>query len=139
VLLGLIVVLVMGGLAVAGCGGGGGSDEQAKAAVQGSLAKIDATVQDMTAKGVSGALTVAEIKAARDAMKPEISTIVENGKNIEGVDVGKVESAWSDLDKAVTELPDSATLAEAGAVLLTKVQPLTAALGEVKAVVTPTS
>ena len=49
------------------------------------------------------------------------------------------EKAWTDLDGAVTALPDSATLMDAAGVLMTKVGPLTAGLAQIKALVTPTT
>jgi hypothetical protein len=140
VLLGLVVVLALGALAVAGCGGGtSSSDASAVAAVQASLTKIDAAVADLTTKGTSGALTVAGIKAARDSLKTDVQTVIDQGKKIKGADVSKIQTAWNDLNAAVTALPDSATLMDAAAVLLTKVSPLTSALAELKALITPST
>lgn len=139
VLLGLVVVLALGALGVAGCGGGGTSDADAKAAVLAGLAKIDAAIADMTAKGTSGSLTVTDIKATRDALKADVQSVIDNAKKIKNADVSKVQTAWTDLNNAVTALPDNATLVEAAGVLLTKVAPLTSALAELKALVTPTT
>ena len=139
VLLGLVLVLALAALAVAGCGGGGSSDTAAKAAVQASLAKINAAIVDMTAKGTAGSLTVAQIKATRDSIKPEIQSVIDNGKKIAGVDVGAIQKAWSDLDTAVTALPDTATLVDAAGVLITKVGPLQAALTAIQKMVTPST
>ena len=138
-LLGLVVVLALGALGVAGCGGGGTSDADAKAAVLAGLAKIDAAIADMTAKGTSGSLTVTDIKATRDALKADVQSVIDNAKKIKNADVSKVQTAWTDLNNAVTALPDNATLVEAAGVLLTKVAPLTSALAELKALVTPTT
>lgn len=138
VLLGLIVVLAIAAVAVAGCGGGG-TDADAAAAVQASLVKINAAIADMTAKGTAGTLTVADIKASRDSLKPEVQSVIDNGKKIEGADVDAVQKAWTDLDTAVTALPESATLMEAAGILMTKVTPLTTALSAVAAKVTPTT
>ena len=137
VLLGLVVVLALAALTVAGCGGSSSSDADAKAAAQASLAKIDAAIADMTAKGTSGALTVAGIKATRDSLKGDVQTVIDSAKKIKGADVSAAEKAWADLDAAVTALPDSATLMDAAGVLLTKVGPLTAALAQIKTLVTP--
>jgi hypothetical protein len=139
VIVGLIVALVLGALALTGCGGGGGDEEAAKAAVVAGLAKIDTVVADLTQKGTSGALTVADIKAARDSMKAEFQSILDNAKKIKGADVSKAETAWTDLDAAITALPDNATLMDAAGVLMTKVPGLTSALADLKALVTPTS
>ncbi len=139
VLLGLVVVLALAAVAVAGCGGGGTSDADAKAAVQAGLAKIDTAIADLTAKGTSGALTVAGIKATRDSLKSDVQSVIDNAKKIKGADVSAAEKAWTDLDSAVTALPDSATLMDAAGVLMTKVGPLTAALAQIKALVTPTT
>ena len=139
VLLGLVVVLALAAVAVAGCGGGGTSDATAKAAVQASLVKINAAIADMTAKGTAGTLTVAQIKSTRDTLKPDIQSVIDNGKNIKGADVGAVQKAWTDLDTAVTALPDTATLMDAAGVLLTKVTPLTTALKAVGDLATATT
>jgi hypothetical protein len=140
VLLGLVVVLALGVVAVAGCGGGtSSSDAAAKATVVAGLAKINTAVADLTAKGTSGSLTVAGIKAARDSLKPDVQSVIDAAKNIKGADVSKIQQAWTDLDSAVTALPDSATLMDAAAVLLTKVAPLTSALAELQKLVSPSS
>jgi hypothetical protein len=138
VLLVLIVVVALSVLAMVGCGGGG-TDEAAVTTVQGNLAKIDAAIADLTAQGTAGTLTVAGIKAARDSLKPEVESVIENGKNIEGADTEAVQKAWTDLDAAVTALPDTATLMDAAGVLLTKVAPLTAALDQIRSVATTTT
>lgn len=138
VLLVMIVVVALSALAVAGCGGGG-TDTAAVSAVQASLGKIDTAIKDLTAKGTAGTLTVADIKSARDSLKPEVQSVIDNGKKVEGADTDTVQKAWTDLDSAVTALPDTATLMEAAGVLMTKVSPLTAALDTVRALVTPTT
>jgi hypothetical protein len=138
VLLGLVVVLLIAGLAAAGCGGSS-TDPAAVAAVQASAAKVDAAIKDLTAQGTTGALTVAGIKTARDGLKPEVQSIIDNGKKIKGADTAAVQKAWTDLDAAVTALPDTATLMDAAGVLMTKVTPLKAAIAAVTALVTPTS
>jgi len=139
VLLGLVVVLALAALGLAGCGGSSGTDATAVAAVQASLAKINAAVKDMTDKGTAGTLTVADIKAARDSLKPEVQSVIDNGKKIKGADTAAVQKAWTDLDAAVTGLPATGTLADAAPVLLTKIGPLTAALGAIGTLVTPTT
>lgn len=136
VLLGLIVVLALASLALAGCGGEE-TDTAAVAAVQTSLGKIDTAIADLTAKGTDGTLTVAAIKSARDALKAEVQSVIDNGKKIKDADTAAVEKAWTDLDAAVSALPDSATLMDAAGVLMTKVTPLTTALNAIKTVVTP--
>jgi outer membrane lipoprotein-sorting protein len=139
VLLGLVVVLALAAVAVAGCGGSSSSDATAVAAVQASLTKINAAVADMTAKGTAGTLTVADIKAARDSLKPEVQSVIDNGKKVKGADTAAVQKAWTDLDSAVTALPATATLMDAAGVLMTKITPLTSALGAIGTLVTPTT
>ena len=139
-LLGLVVVLALAAVAVAGCGGGGGAARiAAKAAVVAGLAKIDAAIADMTAKGTDGSLTVAGIKATRDSLKADVQSVIDSAKKIKGADVSAAEKAWTDLDAAVTALPDTATLIDAAGVLLTKVAPLTTALAKIKTLVTPST
>jgi hypothetical protein len=134
----VIVVVALSALAVVGCGGGG-TDTAAVAAVQASLGKIDTAIKDMTAKGTAGTLTVADIKTTRDALKTDVQSVIDNGKKIEGADTAAVEKAWTDLDAAVTALPDTATLMDAAGVLMTKVSPLTASLDKIRALVTATT
>ncbi len=138
VLLVLVVVLAVSAIAVVGCGGGG-TDSAAVSAVQASMTKVTAAIKDMTAKGVAGTLTVKDIKSTRDTLKPEVQSIIDNGKKIKGADTSAVQKAWTDLDTAVTGLSDSATLQEAGALLFSKVAPLTAALDAIGKLVTPAS
>jgi hypothetical protein len=139
VLLGLIVVLALAAVAVAGCGGGSSTDATAVAAVQASLGKIDTAIADLTAKGTAGTLTVADIKVVRDSLKPEVQSVIDNGKKVKGADTAAVQKAWTDLDAAVTALPDTATLMDAAGVLMTKVTPLTTALKAIGTLVTPTT
>jgi hypothetical protein len=138
VLLVLVVVLALAALAVAGCGGSS-TDPAAVSAVQGSLAKINAAIADLTTKGTNGSLTAADVKAARDTLKPEIQSVIDNSKKIKGADTAALQKAWNDLDSAVTGLSASATLPEIGGILLSKVTPLTAALAAIGKLVTPTS
>ena len=105
-----------------------------------SLAKIDTAIADLTAKGTSGALTVAGIKATRDSLKADVQTVIDNGQEDQRARTcprprrpGPISTA------AVTALPDSATLMDAAGVLMTKVGPLTAGLAQIKALVTPTT
>ena len=138
VLLVLVIALALATVAVAGCGGAS-TDPAAVSAVQASLVKINAAVADMTAKGTSGQLTTADIKAARDTLKPEVQSVIDNGKKIKGADTAAVQKAWTDLDTAISGLSDSATLPEIGGILLSKVTPLTTALAAIGKLVTPTS
>jgi hypothetical protein len=134
----LIVVVALSAFAVVGCGGGG-TDTAAVAAVQASLGKIDTAIKDLTAKGTAGTLTVADIKTTRDALKTDVQSVIDNGKKIKGADTDTVQKAWTDLDAAVTALPETATLMDAAGVLMTKVSPLTAALDKIRALVTATT
>ena len=138
VLLGLVVILALAALGLAGCGGSS-TDATAVAAVQASLAKVDAAVKDLTAKGTAGTLTVAEIKTTRDTLKPDVQSVIDNGAKIKGADTAAVQKAWTELDAAVTALPATATLMDAAPVLMTKISPLTAALGAIGTLVTPTT
>lgn len=139
VFFGLVVVLALGTVALVGCGGGDDSDVAAKAAVVASLAKIDTAIADMTTKGTNGSLTVADIKATRDSLKTDVQTVIDSAKKIKGADVSAAEKAWTELDAAVTALPETATLMDAAGVLMTKVGPLVAGLAKIKALVTPST
>ncbi len=133
-LLGLAVLLALGVTAAVGCGG---SDEQAKADLAAAIAPIEAAIADLTAKGTSGSLDVAGIKAARDAMKDKWQAVIDAAKKVKGADVKAAEQAWNDLDAAVTALPDTATLMDAAGVLMSKVPAFTKVLSDLKALTQP--
>jgi hypothetical protein len=126
----VLLVVVLLGAVLAGCGG---SDEKAKADLAAAITPIEAAIADLTAKGTSGALDVAGIKAARDEMKSKWQAVIDAAKKVKGADVKAAEQAWNDLDAAVTALPDTATLMDAAGVLMTKVPAFTKVLSDLKA------
>ena len=132
-LLGLAIVLLVATFAVVACGGD--SDAEAKAALKEALTKVEASVAELTAKGIN--LTVADVKAARDAMKPQWQTVVESAKGIKGADIAKAEKAWTDLDAAVSSIPDDATIIEAGQIVMVQLPAFMAVEGELKQLVEP--
>ncbi|MBC7294205.1 MAG: hypothetical protein H5T84_08940 [Thermoleophilia bacterium] len=133
VLLGFIVILIFGLVAAAvGCGS---SDKEAKAAVLAALDKFEASVAKFQQLGPQS--TVADIKKARDEMAPVWNEVVTAAKKLKDVDVNKLETAWKDVDAAVTAIPDDATLVQAAGMIMPKVQALLAAEQELRTKVAP--
>ncbi len=124
------VALVLG---LALMGGACGSDEDAKAELRAALDKVDQSVAQFQDMGLSS--TVPEIKAARDEVASVWDEVVVAAAKVDGVDVEKVEQAWTDLDTAVSAVPDDAGIMEAAGVL-GPVQNLLNVVAELRTLVT---
>jgi hypothetical protein len=132
-LLALVVALAVAAFAVVGCGDS--SDEAAKATMLAALTKVETTVADLTQKGAS--LTVADVKATRDAMKSQWQIVIDSAKKVKGADAAKAEKAWTDLDTAVNSIPDNATIVEAGQIIMVQLPSFMAVESELKKLAEP--
>ncbi len=124
-ILGLAIVLVLG-MAVVGCGG---SDEEAKEALRTALDKINTQVAELTTTFTSGG-TVADVKAAKDRLAPDLEAVVAAAEGVEGADVEAAKKAWTDAEMAIDAVPDSATLMEAAGSIMGPVQGLLTVAGD---------
>ncbi|MBN1320311.1 MAG: hypothetical protein JXA87_05640 [Thermoleophilia bacterium] len=124
--LGLVVILALGTLAVAGCGG---DDEEAKAALRTALQTVETKVTGLQTAFTSGG-TVADLKAAKDDLATDWQAVVTAAEKVKGTDVEAAKKAWTDLDTAVSGVPDSATLIEAATQIMTPVQSLMTIAGD---------
>jgi hypothetical protein len=125
-----VVLLVSLTLVVAACG----SDEDATAELTAALDKIEQAVSGFQEMGLNS--TVPEIKAARDEVAPVWDEVVAAAEKVEGADVEAVKKAWTDLDAAVSAVPDDANIIEAAGVLA-PVQNLLKVVADLRALVTP--
>lgn len=117
---GLAIVLALGTLAVAGCGG---DDEEAKAALRAALETVATKVTGLQTAFTAGG-TVADLKAAKDDLASDWQAVVTAAEQVKGADIEAAKKAWTDLDAAVSAVPDSATLIEAATQIMTPVQAL---------------
>ena len=129
VLLGVVLLLSLA-MVVAACG----SDEDATAELTAALDKIEQAVSGFQEMGLNS--TVPEIKAARDEVAPVWDEVVAAAEKVEGADVEAVKKAWTDLDAAVSAVPDDANIIEAAGVLA-PVQNLLKVVADLRALVTP--
>lgn len=106
-LVGLAIVLALTVVGMAACGGG--TSKEAKAALTNALEKINADITAMTTALMSGG-TVADLKAFKDGAAPDWQAVVTAAKDVEGADAAAAEKAWTELDTAITALPDDADL-----------------------------
>jgi hypothetical protein len=119
-LLGLAIVLAVTALAVVACGG---SNAAAKATLSAALDKIETEVTAMQTQFTAGG-TVAQLKTAKDQIGVDWQAVMDAAKNVKGADVAAAQKAWTDVDTAITAVPDTATLVEAATTILAPIQAL---------------
>ena len=129
-LLGLAVVLAVTMIVVVGCGGSG---EDAKADLSAALDKVETSIAGFQQMGADS--TVADIKAARDAVKADWAEVVAAAKGVEGADAAAAEKAWTDVNAAVDSIPEGANILEAAALIMGPVTALLKAEGDLRALV----
>jgi hypothetical protein len=137
-LVGLAIVLALTVVGMAACGGG--TSKEAKAALKTAVEKINLDMNAMQTALMSGG-TVADLKAFKDGAASDWQAVVTAAKNVEGADAVAAEKAWTDLDTAITALPDDADLLTAYGQIqapVTAIQALLKSLGELVGV-TPAS
>jgi hypothetical protein len=136
-LVGLAIVLALTVVGMAACGGG--TSKEAKAALK-TAVEINLDMNAMQTALMSGG-TVADLKAFKDGAASDWQAVVTAAKNVEGADAVAAEKAWTDLDTAITALPDDADLLTAYGQIqapVTAIQALLKSLGELVGV-TPAS
>ena len=105
-------MLAVSALFVAGCGN---SQEDAKAALSAALDKVEASVAKFQQLGASS--TIADVKAARDAVGADWGAVVTAAKAVDGADAAGAEKAWTAVDEAITAIPDDAGIAAAAGIM----------------------
>lgn len=131
-LIGLVVVFAFGAVfATAGCGG---DDEAAKEAMRDALTVVENDIADLTETFSSGEASGADLKAALTAVQPDWQAVIDACADVEGADATKAEQVWTDIETAVSTMPDDAGLAEMAAIL-PAVQGLQAYVDELRALV----
>jgi hypothetical protein len=118
--LGLAIMLVLASLVVVACGG---DDEAAKATLRTALDKVEKDFADLTTSLTSGG-TVADLKGAKVGFAADWQAVVDAAGKVPGADVTAATDAWTKVDTAISALPDTATLQEAGMSVLGPVMAL---------------
>ena len=103
-----VIALVIGALALTGCGD---SAEETLAAFCQSQDELISSVE--TARGLSAASTLEEVEAARDAIESAWDSYQSDAQDLSDVVVDAADGAYGRYVAAVDEIPDDATLAEA--------------------------
>ena len=104
-------------LMLASCAKPSVSDAQA-AYCQG-LANLELAVANF--QNLSADSSVKDLKQAQKQVRSTFTAVQQAGKTLENVEVKQLEKSQQDLEKAVNDIPDDATLAEALATISNKV------------------
>lgn len=98
---------------LAACGGGPApqsvADQQAQLCTD--LARLNTSVASLKSMGPSS--TVSDLRAARDEVKTNFEQVQVTAQNIQEAKVSELETAYQSLDKAIQDIPESATLQQA--------------------------
>lgn len=122
---GLAVLFVVGAVFAVACGG---NDAAAKTKMQQALTVVEADIAQLTATFASGAVGTnggVQLKAALTAVQPHWQAVIDACDGVKGADKAKAQQVWTDVQTAVTALPDNANLTQM-ATLLGPVQALQA-------------
>jgi hypothetical protein len=134
-LLGLVAVVALGGLFVVGCGGDDGED--GTAAMQVALDQIEADISSLTATMTSGG-TTADVKAAKDTIKPHWDAVVAACGGVEGADAAKAQQVWDNVAAAIDSVPADANLMTLAGAVMGPVTALQAYAADLRELVGPT-
>ena len=133
-LLGLVTILVLTGLFAVACGGDDGED--GKAAMQAALDQIESDIADMTATMTSGG-TTADVKAAKETIKPHWQAVIDACAGVEGADAAKAQQVWDDTAAAIDGVPADADLMTLAGAVMGPVTALQAYVAELRDLVGP--
>ena len=133
-LLGLVMSVALAGLFAVGCGGDEGEDSTA--AMQAALDTIEAEIASLTATMTSGG-TTADVKAAKDRLKPDWQAIIDACDGVEGADAAKAQQVWDDTAAAIDGVPADADLVTLAGAVMGPVTALQAYVAELRELVGP--
>jgi hypothetical protein len=85
------------------------ADQQAQLCTD--LARLNTSVA--TLKSMSPSSTVNDFRAARDEVKANFEQVKLTAQNVQEAKVAELETAYQNLDKAIQDVPESATLQQA--------------------------
>ncbi len=129
-LIGLAIVLALTVVGMAACGSD--TSKEAKAALKVAVEKVNTDMAAMQTALMSGG-TVADLKTFKDGAAPDWQAVVTAAKDVKGADAVAAEKAWTDLDAAITALPEDANLLSAYGQIqgqVTAIQAVLKTLGE---------
>jgi hypothetical protein len=129
-LIGLAVVVVLGSLFVAACGG----NDEGKVTMQNALSVVEADIAGLEASFGTGQATGAAVKGALTTVAPHWQAVVDACDAVKGADKAKAQALWTNLQTLVDGLPDDASLAQL-AVLLGPVTEIKTFITELRGIV----
>jgi hypothetical protein len=111
--------LLLGGLvfavsALIACGGDDESPEEASANLCEDIDAFESTLASFSPQG-GGSTTTGELRDLRDELAADLEAVQDSAGDLEQSLIDDLEDAYSDLDAAVEDVSDDATLAEAQA------------------------
>lgn len=133
-LVGLALILALGCLSVAACGGDEGED--GTAAMQAALDVIEADIAGLTTTMTTGG-TTADVKAAKDEVAPHWQAVVDACAGVEGADAAKAQQLWDVVDAAITGVAEDADLMTLAGAVVGPVTALQAYVVELRELVGP--
>ncbi len=107
----VFVIAAMLLLVLAGCGGA--SLPEANAKFCEDMAKLGQALTTLTNLGPTA--TVDQLKDAQKGVNQAMDAVKKSGANLKEAKVDLVDTAWKELDKAINNVSDDATLAQAAA------------------------
>ncbi len=96
-------------LVLASCGDSSVSDAQATYCQE--LAKLEQALANL--RGISANSTVKDLKQAQQEVRSAFANVKQAASKLKEVQVEQLETSQQNLEKAVSDIPDDATLAEA--------------------------
>jgi hypothetical protein len=101
------------------------STQDKKAELCTNLARFNTAVA--TLKSTSPSSTVGDFRQARDQVKTTFAAVKTSAQSVQEAKVAELETAYQQLDRAMSSIPDSATLSQAEASIAPQVAAVEAA------------
>lgn len=128
------MILALGCLLVAACGGSGGKDSTAT--MKAALDVIETDISSLTTMMMSGGKT-ADVKAAKDEIAPHWQAVIDACAGVKGADAAKAQQLWDAVATAIDGVADNADLMTLAAAVMAPVTALQAYEQELRGIVGP--
>lgn len=125
-----IVMAALPLLFAASCAGQQATTEDKKAELCTNLARLNTSIAAL--KSMSPNSTVGDFRTARDQVKTAFADVKTSAQSVQESRVADLEVAQNDLDKAITNIPNNATLQQATQSVAPKVAAVEAAQSQMR-------
>ena len=119
----LLVLCVL----LAACGDDDPSPEEAMANLCTDLSELQSSVQNLEQVRTNPNATVGQLEDARDEVNDQLEDVQSSADDVEEANVDALEDAYGNLDQAIDDIDDDATLADAGQSVEDEIQAVNAA------------